>query len=372
MRRAALAVLALVGLAAGPAMAACIAPPPEVPAAALKALARGVNVGGWMDGPGSAKPNFDTLRRLRKAGLTHIRLPVPAELSMRRFSGDAALDQQSRAIDAALTDLLAMDFSVSLDMHPGEQFSKLHRSDPAGAMAAMQDGWRRLAQIVARHPTDRVFAELLNEPDIDPARWQGEAEQLAAFVRGLLPRTTLIVGPTNWQRADSLPLFKPLGDLNVVYAIHVYDPMVFTHQGHWDPKDPLSDIGGLPFPIRADDPAVQDIRRELIALRKARALNELDKAIAQSAQGDVIASQLQPAVDWQATYKRPLIVNEFGVFKAQAPRDSRLRWLRAVVDAADRHCWGWTHWEFEQGFGLADPATGEIDTGVLRALIGPR
>ena len=117
-------------------------------------------------------------------------------------------------------------------------------------MESLRDGWSRLADIINRHPAALVFAELLNEPDIKPARWQIEAEQLAGFVRERLPRTTLIVGPTNWQRANSLPDFRPLGDPNVVYAIHFYDPMVFTHQGHWDPADPLSEIRGLPFPIR--------------------------------------------------------------------------------------------------------------------------
>src|SRR5947208_2724021 len=81
-----------------------------------------------------------------------------------------------------------------------------------------------LASIIRTLPTDRGFAELLNEPDIDAERWQTEIEELSAFVRQLLPRTTLIVGPVNWQRADSLPGFRPLSDLNVVYAIHFYDP----------------------------------------------------------------------------------------------------------------------------------------------------
>jgi len=79
-----------------------------------------------------------------------------------------------------------------------------------------------------RHPAERVFAELLNEPDLDADRWQREAEELAGVVRQLLPRTTIIVGPVNWQRADSLPSLRALNDLNVVYAIHMYDPMAFT------------------------------------------------------------------------------------------------------------------------------------------------
>ena len=36
---------------------------------------------------------------------------------------------------------------------------------------------------------DAVFAELLNEPDIDADRWQNEVRQLAAFVRASDCRT---------------------------------------------------------------------------------------------------------------------------------------------------------------------------------------
>jgi endoglucanase len=235
-------------------------------------------------------------------------------------------------------------------------------------MQEMKDAWTELARVMRHYPADRVFAELLNEPDVDAALWQSEVEELAAFVRARLPQTTLITGPTNWQRADSLPDFKPLDDLNVVYAIHFYDPMAFTHQAHWDPGEPLHDITGLPYPIRTDDPQVQRLREQLAALNKRRALAILDSAISDRG----IGKWLEPAAAWQQQYSRPLIINEFGVLKAGAPRDSRLHWLAAVTAYARQHCWGWTHWELSQGFGLVDAVSGKADPGVLRALLGTR
>jgi endoglucanase len=98
----------------------------------------------------------------------------------------------------------------------------------------------------------------------------------------------------------------------------------------------------------------------------------LDRAIAASAVSGGIEKWLEPAVAWQRRFSRPIIINEFGVLKAGAPRDSRLRWLSAVTAYAGRHCWGWAHWELAQGFGLVDDATGRPDPGVLQALLGPR
>jgi endoglucanase len=347
IRHAGWVALAFLGLiaAARPAIA-CDYPTGAVPRETIKALSHGFNLAGW--------------------------LPVPAERVMEQFTSENDIKDELRAVDRALTMLLSMGYHVSIDLHPNEPFSLLHRNHAKASMESLQEAWGHLARVIVRHSPKLVLAELLNEPDIEPARWQIEADQLATFVRERLPQTTLVVGPTNWQRADSLPDFRPLSDPNIVYAIHFYDPMVFTHQGHWDPADPLSDIRGLPFPIRAGDAALKNIRQQLIAGGKQRALEMLDQAIAQAALGDVISRQLQPAIAWQTRFSRPLIINEFGVLKGAAPEADRVSWLRAVVKFADGQCWGWAHWEYAQGFGLLDAKTGKPDPNVMRALLqGP-
>ena len=211
---------------------------------------------------------------------------------------------------------------------------------------------------------------MLNEPELDAGNWKIQVEEVAALVRQLLPRTTIIIGPVNWQRANSLPDFRPLDDLNVVYAIHFYDPMVFSHQGHWDPNEPLSDIKDLPYPIHADDPRVVELRQRLIDRQKTAALQALDQAIVEFKDTSGIAKWLEPAVAWGRRFRRPIIINEFGVLKAHAPPESRLAWLSSVVSFAEKHCWGWAHWELAQGFGLVDDTTGRPDVGVMRALLG--
>ncbi|MGY4476471.1 glycoside hydrolase family 5 protein [Bradyrhizobium sp. USDA 3364] len=346
---------------------ACPALIEGVPADRLEALSRGVNADGWIAFPKSAPPR-SLLLELRKAGLTHIRLPVPADFVMPRFASKAEIDSRLQTVDAALKTLLGLGYVVSVDLHSGERFNPLHKDDPPSAMIEMKSAWTGLARIMQRYPSDRAFAELLNEPDVDAAQWQSEVRELAGFIRGLLPQTTLITGPVNWQRADSLPGFTPLDDPNVVYAIHFYDPMVFTHQAHWDPNEPLHDVTGLPYPIRADDPRIQELRERLTAQNQRKALAMIDRAIPDRG----IDQWLAPAAAWQRQYSRPIIINEFGVLKAGAPRDSRLRWLAGVTAYARQQCWGWTHWEMMQGFGLADAVTGRADREALKALLGTR
>lgn len=350
------------------ALASCVVLSHDVPPTRIQALSRGFNLDGQLDRLDMPPLNTPVLRELRSKGMTSIRLPVPAESVMSRFSTEGQISRQLGNLNRTIAELLSLGYAVSVDLHPGDRFQHLHKDNPASAISALQDAWGRLIQVIGRFSPERVFAELLNEPEVSSQQWQTDAEALARFVRQRLPDTTLVVGPTNWQRADSLPALRPLDDPNVVYAIHFYDPMVFTHQGHWDEKNPLSSIKGLPFPIRRDDKIVRDIRTGLVAEGKERALKELDTAIAASEAGDVIARELQPAITWQQKYKRPLIVNEFGVLKHHAPRASRLAWLGSVARFAEQNCWGWSHWEFGHGFGLLN-ADQKLDEDVIRALL---
>ncbi|WP_245444408.1 cellulase family glycosylhydrolase [Bradyrhizobium sp. Y36] len=345
----------------------CVAVPQTVAPGRLAALSRGFNADGWINGE---VPSRELLQQLRRAGMSHVRLPVPAERVMPRFAAKAERDETLGVLDKALKQLTALGYATSVDLHPGERFNRLHKEDPDAALNEMKDAWSGLAEVIRSYPADRVFAELLNEPDVDADRWQTQVETLAAFVRKLLPTTTLVVGPVNWQRADSLPRFRPLADPDVVYAIHFYDPMVFTHQAHWDAQDPLHDIIDLPYPIDAGDPKVQAIRRDLQARGAVKALGMLDVAIAAARDKPSADRWLAPALAWQQQFKRPIVVNEFGVLKAGAPRQSRLRWLAEVTAYAREHCWGWTHWELAQGFGLVDRSTGRADPDVMRALLG--
>jgi len=367
LRTSITAIIAAASVLLSVAARACPSLIEGVPADRLEALSRGVNADGWIADPRSAPPR-SLLLELRKAGLTHIRLPVPADDVMPRFAGQQDIDRHLQTVDAALTTLLQLGYAVSIDLHSGERFNPLHKDDPAAAMTEMKSAWGELAKIMQRYPSDRVFAELLNEPDVDAAQWQREVRDLAGFIRNLLPQTTLVTGPVNWQRADSLPGFTPLDDPNVVYAIHFYDPMVFTHQAHWDQNEPLHYVTGLPYPIRADDPRVQQLREQLTAQNHREALAMVDRATPDRG----IDKWLAPAAAWQQKYSRPIIINEFGVLKAGAPRDSRLRWLAGVTSYARQQCWGWTHWEMMQGFGLADAVTGKPDREALKALLGTR
>lgn len=347
-----------------------------VPGPRLKALARGFNLTSWLDVDEPRRPDPEALRALFRAGFTHVRLPVTLERISEHFGPQAAVAARRRELDRALDLLLGIGFAVSVDLHPGAGFGDLHKADPARGLVLVEGLWTELARQLRARPPERLFLEVLNEPEIEPRLWNAQAERLVAAIRRAAPAHTIVVGPAYFQRIEALEAFRPVADRNVVYAVHYYEPMAFTHQGMtWaSDAEPLKHLAGVPFPLSMADPAVQDLYAGLLAQGRGEAARELMKQAGGAPSERTIAAHVERLAAWVVRHRRPVIVNEFGVLGFVAPPADRARWIAAVRRAAERACLGWTHWEYADGFGFLKrgPEGRETpDPALLQALIGP-
>jgi endoglucanase len=352
----------------------CTAPGSGVPAARLRAMARGFNLTGWLDRKPATPPDEDALRALRARGFTHVRLPLKTEHLSPASSTPAAVEEAYRELSRAVDLLLELGFAVTLDMHPGEEVGALRRTDPDGAFAIVEAVWRRVALAFAGRSPDRVFLELFNEPSSEDE--YRRAVRLAGIVRALAPRHTLVIGPAQDQRVEALEALTPLPDRNVVYAMHFYDPMAFTHQGlDWSgPDEPLSRFKGVPFPSTPKSPAVLALHDRLTRAGETAAAASLLRQLGDPWNEAAVEKAFARAAAWAARTGSAVIVNEFGVLGWHAPAADRARWLAAVRAAAERHCIGWTHWDYADGFGFMRRARGREtpDPAILDALLPPR
>lgn len=357
----------LMQLAASTALAAAACPvraqparpscPPQdthgVPPQRLAILARGFNLPDWMGGRRSRQPDVAVLARLFERGFTHIRLPVLPERFMPAFSPATAIAGDLPALDLAIDALLAIGFAVSLDLHPGGELNDLHRSEPDRALSLIDTLWAELATRYAKRDPERLFFEILNEPGVDAAIWARQGPQLAATIRHAAPSHTIIYAPPNFQRIDALLTLDPLALSNVIYAVHFYDPMVFTHQGLDWSEGPLRYLHGVPFPVRAVDARVKRLLQELTADGHTKAAAMLKDEMDRPWTAARIGIEIGSAAAWAGQRRRPVILNEFGVLRWKAPPEDRLRWLALVRHTAERNCIGWAHWDYADAFGLA-------------------
>ena len=94
--------------------------------------------------------------------------------------------------------------------------------------------WRRIAE---RFKGDRrIFGyDLVNEPLLNakdaPYSVMGLQLEAARAIRAIDPDATIIVEVNNWDGPGSFRGLEPLPLDNVIYQVHCYHPMPFTHQG---------------------------------------------------------------------------------------------------------------------------------------------
>lgn len=333
-------------------------------------LLRGFNLPDLVPQKYNTRINPDQLRTLHRLGMRHIRLPVVGENFMPRFAGRATIDYTLDVLDRVLDDLLKLNFAVTVDMHPAEEFPRLLEKSAVEGEAALISAWKNIASRLRKRDPALVFAELLNEPSTTDKIWRPQAERLAKILRQDLPETMFITGPAPFQRVEALAGWEPLPDRNITYAFHYYDPMAFSHQGQtWFKDDPLSRLAGFPFPASKNHPRVKAILANVRKRGDKALLTALDEALMKPWTSARVRKQFAELEAWRDKHKVPVILNEFGALRFQSPRADRLRWIETVRLASEESGFGWAHWDYSGGFGLV-AKTGRIDKGVVKALTG--
>jgi aryl-phospho-beta-D-glucosidase BglC (GH1 family) len=238
-------------------------------------------------------------------------------------------------------------------MHPDSDFkSRLAKEDDF--VERFADFWRMVAQHYSSSDADRVFFEILNEPEMhDPYRWYGVEANLAAAIRQNAPAHTIIAPGARWDDDDDLLFSEPLRDSNVIYVFHFYSPHVFTHQGASWSTYYLHSLHGLHYPSSPENAAqvatlTPEARDRLYVVRYGQ--DHWDAAR--------IEADINQVAEWSKKNGVPVICNEFGVY-------------RYVRTALERHNIGWDMWDYSGGFGIVTKQDGKaavLDENVVRAL----
>src|SRR5580658_2046357 len=203
-------------------------------------LKRGINASQWF---AQSATDYSATRTGRYTDAADIALMAKLGFDNVRLSIDATpLEQDPRGadglnaefmvrLDRALDTILADGMAVQVDLHPEEPYKQGIRSSNTSVDRLVQL-WRRLAAHYANRDPERVFFEVMNEPEEnDPYRWAGIQARVAAAIREVAPRHTIIATGPNYSDIVDLLGLHPLADGNVIYNFHFYDPHEFTHQG---------------------------------------------------------------------------------------------------------------------------------------------
>ena len=346
-----------------------------VPQQRLAHLRHGINVSDWFaqvgDAAGYTKEHFDTaitahdLDLIQAMGFDHVRLSVDPRPMFHARQADQIAPEDLNYLDAAVKMILDRGLAVEIDIFADEDFKSRLASDDE-FVEQFADFWRALARHYSTLDANRVFFEILNEPEgRDRYRWYGVEAKLAAGIREGAPENTIIATGAHWSDDDDLVFLEPLRDANVIYAFHFYESHIFTHQGATWSTNYWHELKGVPYPstpenVQAAAAEVPDAAHRLAVVRYG-----LDRWNAER-----IDAEIGQVAAWAGHWGVPVICNEFGAYRKNAAAKDRVAWLSDVRAALEKRGIGWAMWEYHGGFGVVNTENGQaqMDEATLRAL----
>ncbi len=182
--------------------------------------------------------------------------------------------------------------------------------------------WDRLATHYKDKPGIWGY-DLINEPVEGKVAaglldWRALAGHVAQRVRAIDPKRAIIIEPGPHGGWGNLEFFEPLDVPGIVYSVHLYEPMKFTHQGV---------LGGMP--AGKEYPGTFDG----VYWDKAK-----------------IKETLGPVREYQKDYNVPIYVGEFSAPR-WAPGDSAARYLRDCIEIFEEYGWDWSYHAFREWHG---------------------
>ena len=337
-------------------------------------LKHGINASEWFaqaDDYSAARTNRYTdaadIALMARLGFDHVRLSIDARPLQQDPRGADGLNADfagrlDRAVDAMMSNGLA----VIIDLHPDDDFKQQLRSgnDPVDRLVML---WRGLVAHYASRDPDRVFFEIMNEPEVsDPYRWAGIQARVAAAIREAAPRHTIVAAGGNYSDIWDLLAQEPLADGNVIYNFHFYEPHEFTHQGASWGAPWWSYTHAIPYP--ATESSMQELLNEV---PDPQGRYQLENYWLNGWDPHHIRMLIDEAAQWARDNRVPLICDEFGAYREHGDPVSRAHWIHDVRSALEADGIGWAMWDYRGGFGVVHKQDGQpaqVDDAVVKAL----
>lgn len=329
----------------------------EVPDARFARMKRGLNLSHWW----AQRPATDytpewlsnqvteqEIRDIREMGFGHVRLPV--DFAALGFNLQSHEFDESRLalLKSRLQYFASQNLFVMLDLHLSSE-DKLKLSAPPNGPQTLETFWDTFAAYLQPFTPDQISVEILNEPEAEAVAWWYQQDQVRRVIRRRLPNHTIVVSASRWSHPNALIKHPPYGDANIVYAVHYYDPFIFTHQGTSFAQASLQPIRQLSYPTHVANVQDTKARAETSATREL-----LNKYQQENWNVERINADFERLNTWASRYGAKISLGEFGVWKQTAPKEARAEWTRDVRSAAEAHGFGWTMWEFKGWFGVKD------------------
>jgi aryl-phospho-beta-D-glucosidase BglC (GH1 family) len=333
---------------------------PSLAARRAELLHRGVNASMWFAQAHDYSPDrlrsyttADDIALMHSMGFDHVRLSIDGD-ELRRGAPPEGLNATFvTELDRAVNTMLNDDLRVIVDVHPSDEFKRQLRTDDR-AVTRFCALWRALAGHYTQTDPDRVFFEVLNEPEFNDAQqWAAVQTRLIAAIREAAPHHTIIATAQRYSGLTDLLSLEPVADPNVIYTFHDYEPLPFTHQGATWTMEQVRPLRGVPYPSSPAGIAPNVSQEQQLIDQhwiNTYGLDHWDAAR--------IRSELSFAGKWAVLHHVPVYCGEFGVYLAYADPAMRAAWLHDTRTALEEQGIGWAVWDYQGAFAVVTKKNG--------------
>jgi endoglucanase len=343
---------------------------PGVAPAADRYFKKGINLGNRLEAPnegdwgGTILPT--DLPFIAERGFDHVRIPI-------RFSGHALASAPHTIdagfftrVDAVLDQAADANLAVVIDLHAYDELA----ADVPAHRERFLALWAQIATRYRDRP-DSVAFELLNEPNgqLDTS-WNDLSTAAIEVVRATNPRRLLVVDAVYWADPSKLSLLTLPNDANILVAVHMYEPKLFSFQGKsW--MGPEFMTTGVIFPGPPSSPVtpVPEASSTDWARTWFDNYNSLPAATNPSGPA-TIAAQMAYVMDYRNSSGRSTYNGEWGPQDGGA-MDSRARLVTLVRQECESAGVGWAIWEDPNNMKLFDSTANSWVTQIADALLPP-
>jgi len=319
----------------------------------LKRLGNGANVCLWFRGRNIPAPEETSgyiddseMEQMRQLGIQHVRLCVHPEYIYDPSGPSKPIEPHMSHVEDAIGRFLDKDISVVFDFHNENQ--KRLETDIKWRNGIVPF-WGALARRLRRFDPERVVLEVINEPVFKGHEqdWLDFQPVVVSAIRDSAPDHTIMATSTDWSNIGHLVRLSPLGDDNVIYTFHCYDPHIFTHQGAtWsEPFYPF--IKGLPYPS-----SPEKLKTLVDEQQNKDAKAGLTRYGDERWNGEKLRKHLKSVVEWSTKNQVPIYCGEFGCFTPATPPEDRMVWFNDISGAFNEFGIGWAVWGYDEVFGL--------------------
>jgi len=338
---------------------------------AMTYLNKGVNFTNWLENADGKFKKFefgeDDIKLLSGYGFKSLRLPIDLDLyvtNRKAFLADTTGATALEFDDDTL--FLVLDsfdkwtqengMSFVIDYHEYDNSYNVTSAKDSIYIKMMAGVWKHVAEHFATSTREDIFFELLNEPDmtngkVTAANWTIAAQAMINAIRSVDKTHSIIFGDAQWYSISQLIKRTPFTDDNIIYAIHTYEPFLFTHQGgSWTD---YAAIHNIPFPYVAEEwsefSATYGVNAGVSSSVKTNIKNYY-----KNGSKEAILQNVVKAKDWAVKNNVPVIINEFGALRDKSDAQSVLNYYKAMTEICDTLQIPWTHWGYTGGFSVVD------------------